>query len=151
MKIIKLFLLITVCLCATTLVHAQQAKNENNKPPVLKTEVLKQPEAKLSPRAVHNNVSSPELKPQDANEKPVAAEAPKSLVSEEEIKRQEKEKPAMKTDEANSNAVPGGEEGKKIFAGKAETPKQAPATPNTIDQNTRPLPKPAVSKEQQKQ
>jgi len=149
MKIIKSSLIVIVAICATTLLHGQQTKNENNKPPVLKTEVLKQPEAKLPPQAAHNNVSSPELKPQDANEKPVAAEAPKSLVSEEEIKRQEKEKPATKVDEANNNSVPGGEDGKKIFAGKAENPKQAPTIPNTIDQNVRPLPKPAVSKQQQ--
>jgi len=152
MKIIRSFLLITVCLCATTLLHAQQAKNENNKPPELTTEVLKQPEVKIPSQTAHNTPSpTPELKPQLATEKPVAAETPKSLVSEEEVKPQQKEKPATKIDESNTNAIPGGEEGRKIFAGKAETPKQGTTTPNTIDQNMRPLPKAAVSKQQQQQ
>lgn len=83
MKIIKTFLLVNVCLCATTLLHAQEVK----------TEVLKQTEIKPPPAATITNVPSPapELKPMNGvapKEAPVAATEAPSPFKKEENKNQ---------------------------------------------------------------
>jgi hypothetical protein len=129
MKIIKSIAAITVCLCATTLLHAQE----------IKAELAKLSEVKPPPQAVRSNSPSPqpELKPQVAGEKPVAAETPKSLLSEEEVKPQKKAKSVMKV----------------VDAHKTENQKQGPTTPNTIDQNPKMIPatKSTAVKQQQNQ
>jgi len=125
MKIIKSITAIIICLGATALLHAQEVKSETEK----KMEV-KVP-------AAANSTSMPGLKSQTL-EAPAAAQAPSPLIRKEDAKPEEKDKPEAKVITPTAIATPGGEEGKKILAGKAEGPKTSePTTPNTIDQNSK--------------
>lgn len=76
MKIIKSILLLTVVLCATTRLYAQQQKN--NQTPQLKAEVVKQEEIKAPPQEGPMNTPSPQpaLKPQPGSPLPREAAAP---------------------------------------------------------------------------
>lgn len=146
MKIIKSIATLIVCLCTTTFLHAQE----------LKTEVARPVEIKIPASANNKPSPQPELKPQPqvaavATEAPAAAEAPSPLTRKEDAKPEEKDKPEAKVISPTAIATPGGEAGRKTMEGKSEAPKRSTTTtPNTIDQNMRPLPtKAAVSKEQQ--
>ncbi|MBK8609047.1 MAG: hypothetical protein IPL84_03645 [Chitinophagaceae bacterium] len=73
-------------------------------------------------------------------EAPPAAQAPSPLTRKEDAKPEEKDKLEAKVITPTAIATPGGEEGRKTLAGKAEdqTP-SGPTTPNTIDQNPKVL------------
>lgn len=123
MKIIKSLFLITVGICTTTLLHAQEVK----------TLVVNKTEVKMPPQVTPTNAPSPmpEFKAQPqvaavAKEAPaVAAETPSPL------KKDRDSKPTQ-----NMSA-----EQAKILAGKADNIKPAgPASPNTIYKDPKLLP-----------
>lgn len=134
MKIIKSFLLVTVGICATTLLYAQDVKTETAKPE----------EIKIPTRAATNTPSpAPEFKPQPGGAAPKAAtsatvaEAPSPLTRKENVKPEEKENLEAKIFNKNDIATPGGEEGRKKLAGKSTSPAPEINNQSTID------PKPA--------
>lgn len=147
MKIIKTFTLTIICLCATTFLNAQELKAEKVKPV----------EVKIPATANNRPSPQPELKPQPqvaatATEAPAAAEVPSPLTRKDDAKPEEKDKLEAKVLTPQAIATPGGEEGRKILAGKAEGQKSSgPTTPNTIDKNSKavlPAKSTAVKQEQ---
>ena len=127
MKIIKSITAIIICLGATALLHAQEVKPE----------IEKKMEVKVP--AAANSTSMPGLK-SPTLEAPPAAQAPSPLTRKEDAKPEEKDKLEAKVITPTAIATPGGEEGRKTLAGKAEDQKPSgPTTPNTIDQNPKVL------------
>ncbi|MBL7702905.1 MAG: hypothetical protein JNM14_11695 [Ferruginibacter sp.] len=132
MKIIKSTLLVTIVLCATTRLHAQQEKN--NLAPQLKPEVLKQEEMKAPPQTGLNTPSpQPELKPQPGTQLPREAAAPSNTKPQQndEGKSEAKALPKPKTvvldngaGDETKNLTP---EQQNILNGKSERPKNSGA------------------------
>ncbi|MEP7238510.1 MAG: hypothetical protein ABI685_11615 [Ferruginibacter sp.] len=112
MKIIKSFLLVTVCLSATTLLHAQEVK----------TEVLKQTEVKAPPTDIANKPSpAPQLIPMNG------------------IAPKEAPKVQALTADANGPANKLTADQLKTLNGIADKPKQtAPAAAPDAQQNVKP-------------
>jgi hypothetical protein len=144
MKIIKSILLLTVVLCATTRLHAQQQKN--NQPPQLKAEVVKQEEIKTPPQALVNTPSpQPELKPQPGTPLPkeAAASTNKQPQQNDEGTSEAKALPKPKTVILDNGT---GDETKKltpeqtnILNGKSERPKNSGVlVPKSGEQKTMP-------------
>lgn len=133
MKIIKSTLLLTVVLCATTLLHAQQAKNENsNNPPQLKAEVIKQEEMKTPPQAGVNTPSpQPELKPQPGTPLPKEAAATTNTKPQQNDEGASKAKALSKPKNVVLDNGTGDEtkkltpEQQNILNGKSERPKNS--------------------------
>ncbi len=149
MKILKSLLLLTVGFCTTTILYAQDVK----------TEIAKPEEIKTPNRAATNTPSpAPEFKPQPGGALPKAAtsstvaEAPSPLTRKENVKPEEKEKLEAKTFDAGSIAKPGGEEGRKILAGKSTSTAPEINNQSTIDPKPAPqvkTAKPANGQQQQ--
>jgi hypothetical protein len=129
MKIIKSFAAILVCISSSTLLHAQEVK----------TEIAKPIEAKTAATDASKPSPQPVFKPQPqvaatATDVPAAAETPSPLTRKEDAKQPEgKDKLEAKTLDKNDIATPGGEEGKKIMAGKTTRPKDPIYSPSTAD------------------
>ena len=138
MKIIKTFLLVTVGLCATTLLQAQE----------IKTEILKPTAIKLPPASDISNKPSPapQLKPMNGV---TPIEAPSPLKKDENKSQPEDPKTEALTIEANGPKNNLTAEQLKTLNGIAEKPKQtAPAVAVLTPQNVKPVmiaaPAPAV-------
>jgi len=129
MKIIKSLTVFIICLCSSTLLHAQEVK----------TEIAKPIEAKTAATDASKPSPQPVFKPQPqvaaaATDAPAAVETPSPLTRKEDAKQPEgKDKLEAKTLNANDIATPGGEEGKKIMAGKTTRPKDPIYSPSTAD------------------
>jgi hypothetical protein len=144
MKIIKSFLLLTVCLSATTWLRAQEVK----------TEVLMKTEVKAPPMAVKNNTPSPapELIPMNgviAKEALVAAaETPSPFKKDENKKQPEAPKTQILTIDANAATNKLTTEQLKTLNGTAKKPKQLSATPvsDTPGATQQPVSKPVIAK-----
>jgi hypothetical protein len=141
MKIIKSLNLIIVCLCTTTVLHAQE----------IKTEIAKPVEVKATTQGGRINTPSPqpELKPQPqvaaiSTDAPPAAEAPSPLTRREEAKPAVKEKTEVKIASDKDVVTPGGEEGRKIMTGNTTQPAPEINSQPTID--TRPAPQVKMAK-----
>lgn len=138
MKNIKIIALPIICICIVTIVQAQ---SETKKPADRQT-----PQVALPP--VQEPVMPNAPKPVN-NTEPVA-ETPSPMSRDKKQLPAEAEKPNFQVVEYKEPETPGGEEGKKIMAGK--TTKSAPVVNNysTIDQTPPPQPaKPANMKQQQ--
>jgi len=133
MKIIKSFLLLTITISATTLLHAQE----------LKTAVAEQKEIKALPAASSKPSPAPEFKPMNgavAKEAAVAnAETPSpankadNKIQEEDIKTQ-----VLTIDKNGANKLSAAQ--MKILNGNTERPKGPAQGPGTLDPNVRPAP-----------
>ncbi len=146
MKIIKSISVTVVFLCTTTLLYAQQPKTEIEKPI----------EVKIPASAANRPSPQPQLQPQPQvaatpTEAPAAAAASSPLTRKEDAIPVEKEKPETKTFNKNDIATPGGEEGKKIMAGKTTRPTPEINNHSTIDPKPAPLVKPANTANGQQQ
>ena len=131
MKIIKSFFLVTISLCATTLLHAQELKAEVGKPVE-----IKQPSADNRPSP------APVVKPQDGivpTAPAKAAETPSPLKREETNNQAEQPKTEVKTMDANA-ATNKLSAGNKAGNGASEKPPQILVTPNTTELIVKPAP-----------
>jgi hypothetical protein len=146
MKIIKALLLSIVGLCAISCLHAQQLQNEIAKPVEVKI-----------PAIVNNKPSpQPALIPQPqvaATDAPTAAaETPSPLTRKEDAKPAVKEKQEVKIASDKEVVTPGGEEGRKIMAGKSSKPAEPVYSPSTVDtKNAPPVTRSSGSNQQQQQ
>lgn len=128
MKIIKLIPAFTICFCSAGLLHAQEVKTDIAKPVEVKTLVNNS----------DKTTSQSTFKPQaqvaaTATEAPAASETPSPLTRKEDVQPPVKEKTEVKTVSANDVVIPGGEEGRKIMAGKTTRPKDPIYSPSTAD------------------
>jgi hypothetical protein len=141
MKIIKSLSLIAVGLFVTTLLHAQQDKN--NQPPQLKAEVLKQQEIKTPPQAGLMNTPSPQpgLKPQPGTPLPKEAAATTNTQPQQSEEGKSKVLPKPKnavldnsTEDDTKKLTP---EQTNILNGKSERPKNSGVqAPKSSEQKT---------------
>jgi hypothetical protein len=138
MKIIKSLLLLTVGFCVTTLLLAQEVK----------TDIAKPLEVKIP--ATGDNKTSPQ--PKQKQQAPADAVAvPSPYTRKAEPQPQVNEKPEAIPLNKNDIATPGGEEGKKIMAGKASKPTDTIYSPSTIDPKLIPPPVTKAAKSSQQQ
>lgn len=138
MKIIKSVSALTVFVCTTVLLHAQE----------LKTEVAKPVEINIPANANNKPSPQPQLKPQPqvaatATEVPAAEAAPSPLTRKEDAQPVEKEKPEIKTLNKKDIVISGGEEGRKKMTGNTTRPKPEVNNHSTIDSKHAPQLKPA--------
>ncbi len=139
MKIIRSITAIIICLGATTLLHAQEVKPE----------IEKKMEVKVP--ATANSTSMPGLKSQTL-EAPAATQAPSPLTRKEDAKPSVRENQETKIASEKDVVTPGGEEGRKIMAGKTTQPAPEINNQSTIDPKPAPqvkTPKPVNGRQQQ--
>jgi hypothetical protein len=141
MKNIKSITLATFFLCNVACVQAQ---TETTKPagspiPQVSMPSAQAPEMKNAPKPVTNTEA--------------VAETPSPLTRDKSQQQpEEKEKPKLVLVEEKEVATPGGEEGKKIMAGKTTRPAPEVNNHSTIDPTPAPqvkTPKPANGRQQQ--
>ena len=146
MKIVQSFAAILVCISSSTLLHAQE----------IKTEIAKPLEVKIPSTDANKPSPQPVFKPQPqvaATEAPAAAaETPSPLTRKEDAKPADKEKMEVKIVSENDIVTPGGEEGRKVMAGKTTRPKDPIYSPSTADAKPAPpVSKSPASNQQQQQ
>lgn len=146
MKIIKLIPAFIICLCSSALLHAQENK----------TEIAKPVEVKIAATDANKPSPQPVFKPQpqvaaSATDAPAAAETPSPLTRKEEAKPAGKDKPQVKIVSDNDVVTPGGEEGRRILAGKTARPEEAIYSPSTADAKPAPPVTGTAKGSQQKQ
>ena len=126
MKSIKSFCLVTICLCATTLLHAQEVKAEIAKPA---ESTVPPPGSK--PAATPDLISQPKMIELRKSENAV----------------QETPSPYNKVKSNDKDPVTSlSAENAKILAGKGERPKQLQQVTNELNAQPLPLSKPVVIK-----
>lgn len=146
MKSIKSFPVLLVCLGAAMLSHAQE----------IKTDIAKPVEVKASANASDKATPHSTFKPQPqvaatATEAPAAAETPSPSARKEDVKPPVKEKTEVKIVSENNVVIPGGEEGRKIMAGKTTRPKDPIYSPSTADVKPAPPVTKSSARNQQQQ
>jgi hypothetical protein len=131
MKMIKQILLGTVLICSAALVQAQKITNKpaGNPRPQETLPPVKAPEMKNAPKPVTNAES--------------VTETPSPLTRDKNQQPEEKAKPKLVLVDDKEAATPGGEEGRKIMAGKATRPTPEVNNHSTID--PKPAPQPVKS------
>lgn len=147
MKIIKSFAAILVCISTPALLHAQE----------IKTEIAKPIEVKTPATDANKPSPQPVFKPQPqvaatAIDASAAAETPSPLTRKEDAKPEGQDKLQIKTLDKNDIATPGGEEGRKIMAGKTTRPAAEINNQSTVDPRPAPqvkTPKPVNGQQQQ--
>lgn len=145
MKIIKPLLLLTICICTTTILSAQELKPEPAKPVAIK---IPDDENKPSPEFRQQPVTPP-----TKTISSVVAEKPSPREIDENLKPTENAKPVALTIDADAATKKLTAQQLKTSNGISERPKVPTVPPNTIDHNARPVTvtKPAVVKGEQKQ
>jgi hypothetical protein len=134
MKIIKSIPVLLVCICTTILLHAQDTKTEIAKPVEVKIQAV----ANNAPSPQPALIPQPQVAATPTNAPAAAAETPSPLTRKEDAKPAVKEKTEVKIASDKDVITPGGEEGRKIMAGKASKPNEPVYSPSTID--TKPAP-----------
>jgi hypothetical protein len=129
MKMIKQIVWVTVLLFSAAGLQAQELtkKPAGNSSPQVSSPPVKAPEMNNAPKPVTNATETPSPLTRDKNQQP-----------------EEKVKPKLVLADDKEVATPGGEEGRKIMAGKASRPVAEINNHSTIDPNPAPQPvKPA--------